>query len=259
MEISDTDIAECMLRAALDGGAAVLEVRASGRLCARRKPDGSPVTNADLASHQAIAERLAAIVPDIPLVSEEAPLPELNAGDTYFLADPLDGTRGFLAGEEEFTVNVALMRGGVPSLGVVYAPALDLCCWCDGEGGALGTDVRSPRRLDSGDWMEQGQTPHALVSRTQLDTATSDWLDRRGVGSRKTVGSSLKFALLAAGQAALYPRMTPFWDWDAAAGHAVLAAAAGKVVQAKTAMPVAYSLPPCRIGGFIACARGFEP
>lgn len=259
MDIADPEIADCMLRAALDAGDAVLEIRASGRLNARQKMDGSPVTAADIASHQAIEERLASSAPSIPLVSEEEAPPKLKQGEAYFLADPLDGTRGFLAGGDEYTVNIALMRGGKPALGVVYAPALDLCCWCDGRGGALGTDVRLPKRLDSGLWQKNCQNPLALVSRTQQDPATTAWLDGRGIVDRKTVGSSLKFALLAAGQAALYPRMASFWDWDAAAGHAVLAAAGGQVVDAKSAAPLTYGPPPCRIGGIVACARGFDP
>ncbi len=259
MDFTDPHIAECMLRAALEAGGAVLEVRASGRLAMRQKKDGSPVTAADIASHQAIEERLAASIPGIPLVSEEAAPPDLNPDEAYFLADPLDGTRGFIAGEDEYTVNIALIRGGKPALGVVYAPALDLCCWCDGKGGALGTDVRQPERLDSGHWRKNFPNPLALMSRTQHDPATAAWLDGRGIADRRSVGSSLKFSLIAAGLATLYPRMAPFWTWDAAAGHAVLAAAGGQVVDAITAVPLTYCPPPCRLGGILAYARGFDP
>jgi 3'(2'), 5'-bisphosphate nucleotidase len=196
------------------------------------KADKSPVTAADLAAEAVIEKRLAALTPEIPLVAEEAAsagrLPDIT-GDQFWLVDPLDGTREFLDRNDEFTVNIALVEAGRPVLGVVYAPALALTfTGIPGDGaaraaaGSAGAEIKV-RPIPAG-----GLT--LIASRRHGDAeAIGRLLGGHRVGDHKTAGSSLKFCLVAAGEADLYPRFGRTMEWDTAAGHAVLAAAGGRV------------------------------
>ncbi len=199
------------------------------------KADRSPVTAADLAAEAVIEKRLAALTPDIPLVAEEAAsagrLPDIT-GDRFWLVDPLDGTREFLDRNDEFTVNIALVEAGRPVLGVVYAPALALTFTGIPGGGAARTAAGNAsaeitvRPIPAG-----GLT--IVASRRHGDAeAIGRLLGDHRIGDRKTAGSSLKFCLVAAGEADLYPRFGRTMEWDTAAGHAVLAAAGGRITVA---------------------------
>ncbi|HEV7266661.1 MAG TPA: 3'(2'),5'-bisphosphate nucleotidase CysQ [Falsiroseomonas sp.] len=220
---------------AAEAGARIVEVRQRPH-AVEAKADGSPLTEADLAAEAVIAAGLAAVVPAIPVVSEEdtarvAP-PE---GATFLLVDPLDGTREFLGPTGEFTVNIALIEAGRPVCGVVYAPALGRI-WQ----GAAGLGAQAGALPAGGDpsaiaWRPIRARPRpaaalvAVASRSHLDPQTEAFLAALPVGERRSIGSSLKFCLVAEGEADVYPRLAPTMEWDTAAGQAVLEAAGGRV------------------------------
>jgi 3'(2'), 5'-bisphosphate nucleotidase len=210
-------------------------------LNARRKPDFSPVTAADQTSETVILQSLAAFMPGVPVVSEEATGNRAVEGlrGRFFVVDPLDGTREFLAGLDEFTVNIALIKDATPVAGVVAAPARGMI-W---RGYALPGDLRQgaerlalppgaePNRARERIAIHTRARPptgaRVLVSRSHLDPATDAYVDRLPEAQKMPCGSALKFCLLAEGSADLYPRLAPTSEWDVAAGHAVLAAAGG--------------------------------
>ncbi len=225
----------------------------------RLKADGSPVTTADLAAEAAIREDLMRVAPTLPIVSEEQAAPEqpLARDADYFLVDPLDGTREFISGHDEYAVNIALMADGTPALGVIAAPALGLV-WRGvvGRGAeriAFAADgtCAPPRRVHA------RSRPHdqvsVLVSRSHLDPRTQAYLKRLPNPRTVGCGSAVKFCRLADGSADLYPRLAPTRDWDVAAGHALVEAAGG-CVQAPDGVPLAYGTPERLIPGFIASA-----
>jgi len=200
----------------------------------RIKPDGSPVTLADETAEAIIRDGLARLAPKLPVVSEEqAGRRPPAAGADYFLVDPLDGTREFIAGRDEYTVNIALISGRAPALGVIVAPALGLI-W-------RGIVGRGAERLTfSAGEMSQPEPIYTrarpagelivMVSRSHLDPATQRYVDELPHTQCIACGSSIKFCRLAEGVADHYPRLGPTHDWDVAAGHAILAAAGGSVV-----------------------------
>jgi len=203
----------------------------------RLKDDRTPVTEADLASERIILDGLRRIAPDIPVISEEATAEgqEAIAGHRFFLVDPLDGTKEFLSRNGEFTINIALVEGGEARLGVVYAPAIGRMFWGERGAGAFQAAIApwEPLPLGGGQPIRARACPEAdltvVASRSHRDAETERWLSTRKVGRLVSAGSSLKFCLLAAGEADLYPRFGRTMEWDTAAGHAVLAAAGGRV------------------------------
>ena len=228
--------------------AALLAVDRSA-LAERSKSDGSPVTAADQAAQAAILPELARLLPGMPIVSEEAERMPTTPGQSYLLVDPLDGTKELLAGRDEFTVNLALVRGGSPVLGVVAAPALGLA-WRGivGRGAERLRFGEAPVAIHS---RSQSATLIAAVSRSHLDPATDAFLARQSGVERIACGSALKFCRLAEGAADLYPRLAPTHEWDIAAGHAVLAAAGGAVTT-PSGDPLTYGREGFRIPAFIA-------
>jgi 3'(2'), 5'-bisphosphate nucleotidase len=201
------------------------------------KRDASPVTAADHEAEEILLAGLAAAAPGVPVIAEEAvakghvPAPS----ESFFLVDPLDGTREFIAGRTEFTVNVALIAGGAPVFGIVYAPALaELYVTMSSNRAGLAKikpnapaeacqpiEIRA-RRADANALV-------AVASRSHSTTETEDFLARYRISERRNAGSSLKFGLIAQGLADIYPRLGPTMQWDTAAGHAVLLAAGGSV------------------------------
>jgi 3'(2'), 5'-bisphosphate nucleotidase len=212
-------------------GAAILAVNRN-TMTKSGKADGSPVTEADLAADRVLAEGLARLLPDVPGVSEERThLTKLPISGSFFLIDPLDGTREFLAGRDEFTVNLALVTGGVPLLGIVGAPALGLI-WR----GLVGRGAE--RLMIPGGATEPihtrpipppGKPWIAAVSRSHGEARTEAFIDGRPGAVRQVAGSAIKFCRVAEGGADIYPRLAPTREWDVAAGHAVVTAAGGKV------------------------------
>jgi 3'(2'), 5'-bisphosphate nucleotidase len=220
-------------------GAAILAARA-GSLDARTKADQSPVTAADHAAEDVILAGLARVLPGLAVVSEEAAAGACPASlpDIFVLVDPLDGTRELLAGRDEFTVNVAIVSGGRPLLGLVAAPAQDLL-W-RGIVGQCAERLRLPMGTAAGAAHERTAIRTrpcpasgllVAVSRSHLDAATQALLARLPVAERISCGSAVKFCQVADGSADLYPRLSPTCEWDVAAGHAVLAAAGGTVTK----------------------------
>jgi 3'(2'), 5'-bisphosphate nucleotidase len=198
------------------------------------KPDQSPVTAADVASEAAILEGLTRLLPDVPVLSEEmasakAP-PALNG--SFFVVDPLDGTREFIAGRDEFTINVAIVTRGTPVLGIIAAPNRGQV-WRGIVGRQaerlrlLADGADQPRPIRTRRWPEQNGV--AVVSRSHLDRATEAFVERLGPVTRSASGSAIKFCQIADGSADVYPRLATTCEWDVAAGHALVVAAGGIV------------------------------
>jgi len=227
------------------------------------KADESPVTAADQAAEAAILAGLAEVAPHIPVVAEEEAaagrIPDV--GGAFFLVDPLDGTKEFIRRGDDFTVNIGLIEQGAPTMGVVYAPARKALFWGDAlTGHALRAD-RAPgeARGDARAIAVRAvhNPPCAVASRSHADPATAQWLDAGGLCDCVSVGSSLKFVLVASGEADVYPRTGPTMEWDTAAGDAVLRAAGGITLDPDN-RPFRYGKPGFRNTGFIACGR-YQP
>src|SRR5579863_5753043 len=212
-------------------GAAILAVN---RNAMRRetKIDGSPITEADLAADRIIAEGLARLASAIPALSEErAGRVEPPQQGSFFLIDPLDGTKEFVAGRNEFTVNLALVTNGTPLLGIIGAPALGLI-WRGlvGHGAErLAAGKGSGKPIHTRRFPKAGEGWIAAVSRSHGDARTNAFIAARPGAVRQTLGSSVKFAKIAEGAADIYPRLAPTHEWDIAAGHALVTAAGGRI------------------------------
>lgn len=221
-------LAEALADAAREAGEAILTIVRRG-FVVEGKADRSPVTEADRAAELVILAALARAAPGVPVIAEE----EVAAGripahgSTFFLVDPLDGTKEFIRGGDDYTVNIGLVQRGVPKLGVVFAPASGrLHGGCVGDGAW----VDDGERRRSIRVREPGLEMTAIASKSHLNQATIDYL-KAAVGKCDyvSVGSSLKFCIVAEGKADIYPRAAPTSEWDTAAGHAVLLAAGGLV------------------------------
>ena len=238
-------------------GETIMEIHARG-VVAREKPDGSPVSEADEAAEAILLAALADLAPDIPVISEEnAASHAVAAPEQFFLVDPVDGTREFLRpdGNGAFTVNIGLVQNGAPVMGLVLAPALDRAFRGVVGIGAVEVAGGVSRALQVRPVPATG--PVAVASRSHRDDETNAWLAVNGITETRAAGSSVKFGLLAAGEADVYPRFGQTMEWDTAAGEAVLCAAGGKVLTPDGA-PFVYGKPAYRNGAFIACA-GFVP
>ena len=213
------------------------------------KADNSPLTDEDLAANDVLVKGLSARWPQIPILSEES-VNTFAAGERppmYWAVDPLDGTKEFIKGNGEFTVNVALVVNGVPELGVVGAPALGLM-YVGALGEVCDFSARARRRDDKG-WTDirvsggvMNRPPRVAMSRSHPSPELADWLKQFESFEGRDIGSSLKFCLVAEGTVDVYPRMGPTCIWDTAAGHAVVAAAGGVVCEPNNS-PLTYAEP----------------
>jgi 3'(2'), 5'-bisphosphate nucleotidase len=206
-----------------------------GPRAVRIKADQSPVTDADERSQAVLLEALAQLMPGVPVVSEEMAVRPSHLGHVFALVDPLDGTREFVRGSGEFTVNLAIVRDGEPVAGIVAQPATGVIYrgrlrqgaeWLEMSPGSAAPAASRPLRVRA--------APHdmvAVVSRSHLDPATVAELDRLHIDDRVPCGSALKFCRIAEGAADIYPRLAPTREWDIAAGHAIVAAAGGTVTR----------------------------
>ena len=222
----------------------------------RHKADGSPVTAADQAAEAVILRDLEHLAPDIPIVSEERWTQNQAQATTlqshvYFLVDPLDGTREFIAGRDEFTVNIALIKDGAPLLGIIVAPATDLAWRAIVGQGAEQMMHRDKNRRNLICTRSRPAEPVVMVSRSHLDPGTKAYLAGVPRAASVSCGSSIKFCRIAEGSADLYPRLAPTHDWDVAAGHAIVVAAGGEVTAADGS-PLVYGTPKRLIANFIA-------
>lgn len=227
---------------ALKAGEKIMEIYATD-FDVETKDDSSPVTEADTAAEAIIAPALSSLEPGIPIVAEEAAaagnIPDVDDG-AFWLVDPLDGTKEFLNRNGEFTVNIGLIQDRQPVLGVVYAPALDtLYAGAKGAGATRKVGEQTAQEISVRPEPAEGLT--IVASRRHGDPAVLEkFLSGRTVSETRNAGSSLKFCLLAAGEADLYPRFGRTMEWDTAAGHAVLLAAGG-LVTTEDGAPLTYA------------------
>jgi 3'(2'), 5'-bisphosphate nucleotidase len=242
---------EGLVAAALKAGAEIWRIFEAG-FAVEIKSDASPVTIADRAAEAIILEALLRLAPDVPVVAEE----ESEAGrtpevaDRFFLVDPLDGTKEFVRRGTDFTVNIGLIENASPTMGVIYAPARRELYIGDAVSGVAwfrrDGEVRLPLKVRT------PQTPPvALASKSHDVPATEAFLQAIDAGERISIGSSLKFCLLAKGEADIYPRPSPTMEWDTAAGHAILLAAGGRV-SAPDGSPFRYGKAGFFNPGFVA-------
>ncbi|MFT3974826.1 MAG: 3'(2'),5'-bisphosphate nucleotidase CysQ [Amaricoccus sp.] len=247
---------------ALEAGAEIMQVYESPDFEVKTKSDASPVTEADERADKLIAAGLAAAFPEIPAVTEEQAASHAIKAPVFFLVDPLDGTKEFVQRRGDFTVNIALIENGVPTRGVVYAPAKGRLFYTDAAGqsqeeaGPFGAEpgALTPLRVGKPD-------PAGLVvvaSKSHRDQATDDYIAKYAVADFRSAGSSMKFCLVAAGEADLYPRLGRTMEWDTAAGQAVLLGAGGEVVRFDDHTPLAYGKSGFENPFFIALAPGID-
>ncbi len=229
---------------AVSAGQRIMEVYRHG-FTVSEKADRSPVTTADLAAHELISRELSRLTPEIPILSEEseaAPFPERQGWGHYWLIDPLDGTRQFIERNGGFSVNIALIQGHQPTLGIVYAPAQEQCCYASRGAGAYHCHVgEEATRIHT-------RTPPAtrLVvagSRSYANRSLQTLLNHLGPHTLLRRGSAYKFCLVAAGEVDLYPRLGPTSEWDTAAGQCIVEEAGGQVVDTHF-RPLSYNTKP---------------
>ncbi len=250
--------AELLALAALahEAGRAIMDIYHSN-FTAEAKADASPVTQADQRAEEIILKGLAKLYPTIPVIAEESVaaghIPKI--GSTFFLVDPLDGTREFISRNGEFTVNIGLIRDGAPVLGVIFAPALEEM-FLGAQG--LGAFYKRASQAHYAPIIARAapdQGPEILASRSHLDAETKAFIDAAKPSNLVNAGSSLKFCRIAQGQADLYPRFGRTMEWDTAAGHAILLAAGGSVTKPDGSAFI-YGKPGFANGAFIARGRG---
>lgn len=225
-----------MRRLALEAGDKIMEIYNADDFEVKSKSDDSPVTEADEAADALISAGLRAEFPDVTLITEEQADSHSEKADTFLIVDPLDGTKEFVHRRGDFTVNIAYVENGVPTRGVVYAPAKNrmFLTLADGssveETGDFAKDApgqMTPINVSQAD----NSALLVVASKSHRDQATDDYINKYAVADSKSAGSSLKFCLVATGEADLYPRVGRTMEWDTAAGHAVLHGAGGKVVR----------------------------
>jgi 3'(2'), 5'-bisphosphate nucleotidase len=256
-------LANVMRRLAIEAGDAILEIYGTDDFGVRAKADESPVTAADEAADALISAGLRAAFPDVPLVTEEqAESHDLNAS-TFLIVDPLDGTKEFVQRRGDFTVNIAYVENGRPVRGIVYAPARKRLFMTDASGASVEeaaapgfeADTQGPQAAIKVPAPDDGAL-RVVASKSHRDAATDAYIARYTVADFKSAGSSLKFCLVAAGEADFYPRLGRTMEWDTAAGHAVLAGAGGEVLRFDDHTPLAYGKPGFENPFFLARAPG---
>ena len=247
---------------ALEAGAVIMKIYGEDDFAVESKADESPVTKADKAADDLISAGLRAAFPDVALITEEQAATHADRAETFLIVDPLDGTKEFIQRRGDFTVNIAYVENGVPVRGVVYAPAKDRLFYTRADGqsveelgatpGAMGEP--SPIAVSTPDVTGL----RVVASKSHRDQATDDYIGKYSVADMKSAGSSLKFCLVATGEADLYPRLGRTMEWDTAAGHAVLLGAGGRVVRFDDQTPLAYGKDGYANPFFIAYAPGID-
>lgn len=233
MTINLENLTTDLARIAIEAGDVIMTIYAR-EFSVTQKQDRSPVTEADQAAEDVILAELAKLTPDIPAVAEEAAsdgnIPQI--GDLFYLVDPLDGTKEFINKNGEFTVNIALIEKGKPIAGVVYAPAIGRMFTGNSQTGAAQYKVEDSQLSEKQSIRvrdARGKPLIAIASRSHRDANTEEYLSHYNISEIVAAGSSLKFCLVATGEADIYPRHGRTMEWDTAAGHAVLGAAGGEV------------------------------
>lgn len=252
-----------MRRLSIEAGDKIMEIYGANDFEVKTKSDESPVTIADEAADKIISDGLRAAFPDVTLVTEEQSATHSASGDTFLIVDPLDGTKEFINRRGDFTVNIALVEGGVPRRGVVYAPARSRMFFTLADGSAVEETGDFPKDSMGPVQPISVSTPDnaalmVVASKSHRDQATDDYIAKYNVRDMKSAGSSLKFCLIATGEADLYPRVGRTMEWDTAAGHAVLTGAGGAVVRFDDLTPLTYGKADFANPFFIAHAPGVD-
>ena len=252
-----------MRRLSIEAGDKIMEIYGADDFEVKTKSDESPVTIADEAADKIISDGLRAAFPDVMLVTEEQSATHSASGDTFLIVDPLDGTKEFINRRGDFTVNIALVEGGVPRRGVVYAPARSRMFFTLADGSAVEETGDFPKDSMGPVQPISVSTPDnaalmVVASKSHRDQATDDYIAKYNVRDMKSAGSSLKFCLIATGEADLYPRVGRTMEWDTAAGHAVLTGAGGAVVRFDDLTPLTYGKADFANPFFIAHAPGVD-
>ena len=253
--MENAKIVEVARALALSAGDKIMEIYARDNFEVRQKADDSPVTEADEAADALISAGLRAAFPDIAVVTEEQADSHSLSADRFFIVDPLDGTKEFVHRRGDFTVNIALVENGTPVLGVVFAPAKKRLFYTDASGQTV------EESLDGSLKPLHVSTPDndgliVVASKSHRDAATDAYINKYNVADSAAAGSSLKFCLVAAGEADLYPRLGRTMEWDTAAGHAVLLGAGGQVVRFDDHSALTYGKPRYENPFFIALSPG---
>ena len=254
-------LANVMRKLALQAGVAIMEIYNRDDFEVREKSDESPVTEADEAADKLISAGLRAAFPEIPLVTEEQSDSHEQSVTTFLIVDPLDGTKEFIKRRGDFTVNIAYVEDGEPIRGVVYAPARERLFYTRPDGKAVEEkgpfDPETPGETTPiGVRMPDNDALLVVASQSHRDQATDDYISHYSVEDLRSAGSSLKFCLVATGEADLYPRLGRTMEWDTAAGHAVLSGAGGTVVRFDDKSPLRYGKSDFANPHFIAYAPG---
>ena len=245
-----------MRRLAIEAGARIMAIYDGPDFEVKSKSDASPVTEADEAADALISAGLRAAFPEVALVTEEQAATHGQTLSTFLIVDPLDGTKEFVQRRGDFTVNIAYVENGVPVRGVVYAPAKGRLFYTTADGrsveetGPFGAQPGATHPIGV-NAMPDNRGLMVVASKSHRDQATDDYIAQYGVRDMTSAGSSLKFCLVATGEADLYPRLGRTMEWDTAAGHAVLEAAGGRVL-AEDGQPLRYGKPRFLNGPFVA-------
>lgn len=239
-------------------GQAIMEIYAAPSFEVMAKADDSPLTKADLAADRVIQQGLTDLGLGWPILTEESAqidYEDRKNWQRFWLVDPLDGTKEFVKRNGEFTVNIALIENGVPILGVVYAPALDVCYYGMRGTGAFVQRGKSPAQIIAVKTPSAGEVLKVVASRSHSDARTEALLGKLGGHECISMGSSLKLCLVAEGAAHFYPRLGPTMEWDTAAAHAVVSAAGG-VVRDREGKELSYNKPDLHNPEFFVHASG---
>lgn len=245
---------------ALDAGEVIMEVyQDEASFGITHKKDDSPLTIADQRSNKVICDGLKKLTPTIPIISEEnKEIPYSTRKDFHYawLVDPVDGTKEFIKRNGEFTVNIALIKGGQTIMGVVYVPVTKELYWgIKGQGAYLSTDGSEATKLNAPVFSMKDKGLSVVCSRSHLNEATANFIGQLDEPNKVAKGSSLKFLILAQGGAHVYPRLAPTMEWDTGAAQIVLEEAGGKVINVETNQALEYNKENLRNPHFIAYAN----
>lgn len=234
------------IRIAQAAGAAILEVYNGPDFeqNVEQKGDSSPLTLADKRSHQVIAAGLAALAPDIPVLSEEGKqmdYAERSGWSRFWLVDPLDGTKEFIKRNGEFAVHIALVENGRATLGVVHLPVLNVTYAAVQGGGAHKWENGTAQPIQVAQFAENQEGLRMVASRSHMSAETAEYMARFQNPTTLSMGSSMKFMLVADGRADIYPRLGPTMEWDTAAPQVIVEEAGGSVLDFKTGQPLHYN------------------
>lgn len=261
--MNNDEICYVFRRLAIEAGLKIMNIYDQNNFEINIKSDDSPVTIADEAADKIIYQGLQKAFPTVPIVTEEQANTHTEKSNTFFIVDPLDGTKEFIHRRGDFTVNIAYVENGIPVMGIVYAPAKKRLFYTDKNFRSI--EEIGPHKVD-----ELGDLKHIKVSKPNLnqlivvaskshrDKALEDYIAKYNVSDSRAAGSSLKFCLIAVGEADLYPRVGRTMEWDTAAGHAILRCAGGIVVRYDNHEPLMYGKPYFENPFFIACTPGIN-